>query len=141
LCTTGKAGLDTTLLAGTGFSSFLPSFLPPSLPLFVELCASAGAGTALEISSCYFLVFSFQILFLYFGFNRKSQSVFCQKSWWDLAAAVLAYLETDSAVQLQEQQSCFAAQFSRACRVTDSRRKELDQQLQSCRWFAFLSTE
>ncbi len=76
LCTTGKAGLDTTLLAGTGFSSFLPSFLP----LFVELCAPAGGGTALEISSCYyFLVFCFQILFLYFGFNRKSQSVFCQK--------------------------------------------------------------
>jgi hypothetical protein len=76
LCTTGKAGLDTTLLAGTGFSSFLPSFLP----LFVELCAPAGGGTALEISSCYyFLVFCFQILFLYFGFNRKSQSVFCSK--------------------------------------------------------------
>ncbi len=50
LCTTGKAGLDTTLLAGTGFSSFLHSFLPSSLPLFVELCASAGGGTALEIS-------------------------------------------------------------------------------------------
>jgi hypothetical protein len=76
LCTTGKAGLDTTLLAGTGFSSFLPSFLP----LFVELCAPAGGGTALEISSCYyFLVFCFQILFLYFGFNRKSQSVFWSK--------------------------------------------------------------
>lgn len=60
LCTTGKAGLVTILLAGTGFSSFLLSFLPSSLPLFVELYASAAGGTALEISSCYyFLVFFF----------------------------------------------------------------------------------
>ncbi len=38
LCTTGKAGLDTTLLAGTGFSSFFPSFIPSFVCWTVCFC-------------------------------------------------------------------------------------------------------